>query len=170
MYVYSVRAGQDCSSSCHLLHPTSTRKRSRFSTCSPALCVITACSLSCCDRCCGFIMVLAHVSQWLVMWTPFICFSAFCMLFAGNASVCMCLLGVPSNKIPDWIASAINFSAILETRSLRRQGAGGFGFSWAPLLGLQDAAFSLSSCRLPLCVQISSSYEGTPVRSEQDPP
>ena len=57
-----VRASQIVQQLSHLTFPPATRKRSRFSTSSPAFCVITTFYFSCCNRCCCFIMVLAHIS------------------------------------------------------------------------------------------------------------
>lgn len=80
------------------------------------------------------------------MWT-LICFSAFCMLFVEMPLVCMCLLGVIANKYQRLDSfNVINFfcnsghSEALRTRCWR------VWFLLAPLLGLQDAAFSPNLC------------------------
>ena len=129
-----VRASQIVQQLSHLTFPPATRKRSRFSTSSPAFCVITTFYFSCCNRCCCFIMVLAHIS---LVAGHVDAFSYAFLLSVCSLLKCLFLsVGVCQgyrNKTSE--TGQLQQSIFLQFWRLEAsdQGVGGFGFLLGPL-------------------------------------
>lgn len=141
-----VRAGQFVQQLSHLTFPPA--KRSRFSTYSPAFCVIATFSFSC-NRCCCFIMVLAHTSLVASHVDTFSYAFLLSVCSLLNASSCLYVFAKGTVTKYQGLDSFSNqFFCNSGDQKPQIKVLVGSVSPGAPLLGLQDAAFSLSSHRL----------------------